>query len=125
MALVDGAPRPVVLYVISPAGKPVWCSDGAVSEDALSPTCGVLTAVVALAEDAGRRCRCIWCRRPTRVARDHLALVHVCNACAAAHPCVYMPSLHLTGRMLASMTQSSTRLVPRTASTSSRFSSSA
>ena len=53
MALVDAAPRPVVLYVVSPAGKPVWCSDGAVGEDALSPTCGVLTAVVALAEDCG------------------------------------------------------------------------
>ncbi|KAH8054956.1 hypothetical protein JL721_10373 [Aureococcus anophagefferens] len=52
-ALVGGTPRPVVLYVISPAGKPVWCSDTSVSEDALSPTCGVLTAVVALAEDCG------------------------------------------------------------------------
>ena len=41
------------LYVISPAGKPVWCSDRRMSEEALSPTCGVATAVLALAADCG------------------------------------------------------------------------
>ena len=41
------------IYVISPAGKPVWCSDADLGEDELAPTCGVATAVLALAAQNG------------------------------------------------------------------------
>lgn len=58
-ALTLDAPHRTTLHVVSPSGKPVWCSCADVEPGRLATTCAVVSACVAIAEiteiDAGDR----------------------------------------------------------------------
>ena len=59
LSLAEASNQKATLYIVSPSGKPVWCSDGGVDPGRLATTSAVVSACVAIASineiDAGDR----------------------------------------------------------------------
>ena len=97
-SLAEASNQKATLYIVSPSGKPVWCSDGGVDPGRLATTSAVVSACVAIASikeiDAGDR-KIVIDRRGELIFvasgwRESAAALRRCTA--AAHLLIVLPS---------------------------------
>ena len=101
LSLAEASNQKATLYIVSPSGKPVWCSDGGVDPGRLATTSAVVSACVAIASineiDAGDR-KIVIDRRGELIFvacgwRESAAALRRCTAAAVSYTHLTLPTI--------------------------------